>query len=639
MNRRRWPVLLSVLTGVLCGLPAGVLTGAPAAADPATGLSVSDIRAETGQVRFTVTASGLPAGTVLDGGGLGVDLDGTPLRATVVPAPAPTRTAAPERSVVLVLDTSGSMAGARLAAAKVAAGGYADGLPTDVRLGLVSVSDKPATVLNPTTDRVAFRAAVAGLSARGGTALYDGVALAAGLLTGPGERRVVVLSDGADTDSSATPAAVGTQLAGGRVTLDGIAYGPQAQSPAMNALAAGTGGRMVAAGDAASLRAAFAGIAAATRPPVATVTVTVPARLAGSTGVLRVTLTAGGVTVTAADTPVRIPAGPGPAALSVPPSPRWPLYLAVGAIGLAVLLAAAVGMHLLVGRKTVRSRLRQLEGFGTVSAPAHDESAMLRAALAVSEHAIARRGNLARIEADLDRAGMDLRPAEWILIRTGATALGGVLFALLLPWLLGLLVGGFGGWLGTGGYRRLRAGRRARRFNDELPDALQLVVSALRSGFSLPQAIAALVSEGDAAVAGEFGRALAETRLGGELEDALLRTAERNTSNDLAWLVMAIRVQREVGGTLSEVLETAVETMRERGRLRRHVRGLSAEGRLSAWVLGAMPVVLAAFMFATRREYLRPLYTTPLGLMMLVVAVVMMAIGVFWMSRVVKVEV
>nr|WP_275941273.1 type II secretion system F family protein [Planosporangium flavigriseum] len=590
-------------------------------------------------MRFTVAAQGLPPGTVLDGNRLVVDLDGTPVRATVVPAPEPSPTAAPERSVVLVLDTSGSMEGTRLVSAKEAAVGYAEALPADVRLGLVSVSEKPVSVLAPTTDRAAFRAAVDGLRAAGGTALYDGVQQALGLLTGPGERRIVVLSDGADTNSVATPAAVGGQLAAANVTLDGIAYGPDAHSPAMNNLAAGTGGRMVAAGDAAALRAAFAGIAAATRPAVAAVTVTVPGRLAGAAATLRVGVKTGGATLTA-DTPVRLAAGPALAAVPVPATPRWPLYVAVGGVGAGTLLAASIAMYLLVGRSAVRSRLRQLERFGAAPAQsAREESSVLRAAVSASEQVIARRGNAARIEFDLDRAGIDLRPAEWILVRLGVALLAGLFFALLLPWLVGLLLGGLVGWLATGVYRRLRASRRARRFNDELPEALQLVVSALRSGFSFPQAIGALVSEGDEAVAGEFGRALAETRLGGDLEDALLRTAERNASNDLAWLVMAIRVQREVGGTLSEVLETAVETMRERARLRRHVRALSAEGRLSAWVLGAMPVALAAFMFATRGEYLRPLYTTPLGVMMLVVAVVMMGVGVFWMTRVIKVEV
>ncbi|GII25617.1 VWA domain-containing protein [Planosporangium mesophilum] len=634
----RWPRWL--VAGLLVG--AGLLGAAPAAAEPDSPLAVSDVRTSDGELSFTLTAHGLPPGAELDGSGLTVDLDGTPVRATVVPAPEPSPTAAPERTVVLVLDTSGSMEGARLTAAKAAAGGYADALPADVRLGLVSVSDRPATVLEPSADRTAFRAAVAGLKARGGTALYDGVRQAAGLLTGGGQRRIVVLSDGVDTNSTAPPAAVGAQLAGAGITLDGIAYGPDASSPAMTALATGTGGRMVTAGDAASLRTAFAGIAAALRPPVAAVTVTVPGRLAGADATLHVALTAGGTTLTSAATSVSLPAGPGPVAVSVPRSPRWPLYLGLAATVVAVPLAAFAGMYLLVRRSTVRTRLRQLDSFGSAAGPAlraREESSVLRAALSASEYAITRRGLGGRIQADLDRAGINLRPAEWMLARAGGAALSGVLFAVLLPWLLGLLLGAAVGWLGTGLYRRLRAARRARRFNDELPDALQLVVSALRSGFSFPQAIAALVAEGDEAVSGEFGRALAETRLGGELEEALLRVAERNSSDDLAWLVMAIRVQREVGGGLSEVLETAVETMRERGRLRRHVRALSAEGRLSAWVLVAMPVVLAAFMFATRREYLRPLYTTPLGLMMLVGSVLMMGFGTFWMTRVIKVEV
>jgi tight adherence protein B len=132
---------------------------------------------------------------------------------------------------------------------------------------------------------------------------------------------------------------------------------------------------------------------------------------------------------------------------------------------------------------------------------------------------------------------------------------------------------------------------------------------------------------------------MAEIRLGGGLEDALDRVALRNNSRDLAWLVMAIRIQREVGGNLSEVMETAVATMRERAQLQRHVRALSAEGRLSAWVLTALPVGVAAFMFASRGDYIRPLYTTFLGLVMLVTAVVLLGVGAFWFSRLVKVKV
>jgi len=103
--------------------------------------------------------------------------------------------------------------------------------------------------------------------------------------------------------------------------------------------------------------------------------------------------------------------------------------------------------------------------------------------------------------------------------------------------------------------------------------------------------------------------------------------------------VMAIRIQREVGGNLSEVLETAVGTMRERARLGRHVRALSAEGRLSAMVLLGMPIVLGGWMFVFRREYLRPLYTEPVGVAMLVTSVLMVIAGGLWLRKLVKVVV
>ncbi len=172
-----------------------------------------------------------------------------------------------------------------------------------------------------------------------------------------------------------------------------------------------------------------------------------------------------------------------------------------------------------------------------------------------------------------------------------------------------------------------------------LPDALQLIIGSLRSGFSLSQAIDAMVRELPDPVASEFGRALGEARLGESLEDALARVAERMRSDDLRWAVVAIRVQQQVGGNLAEVLTTTVNTIRERDALRRHVRALSAEGRLSAWILVALPVLAGVFMFTVRTEYAMVLVTDPLGLLLLLIGVLLVAVGTFWMSRVIKVEV
>jgi tight adherence protein B len=110
-------------------------------------------------------------------------------------------------------------------------------------------------------------------------------------------------------------------------------------------------------------------------------------------------------------------------------------------------------------------------------------------------------------------------------------------------------------------------------------------------------------------------------------------------SKDMSWIAQAIMINQQSGGNLSEVLETATDTMRERARLFRHVRGLSAEGRLSAYILAGMPILVSAWMFYSNGEYLRPLYTEPLGMMMLGGGVFSLGLGCFWMSRIVKVEV
>ncbi|MEV0713454.1 type II secretion system F family protein, partial [Asanoa sp. NPDC050611] len=168
----------------------------------------------------------------------------------------------------------------------------------------------------------------------------------------------------------------------------------------------------------------------------------------------------------------------------------------------------------------------------------------------------------------------------------------------------------------------------------------QLVVSSLRSGFSLTQALDAVVRDGSPGpLVDELGRALGEVRLGADLADALERAAARVDNQDLGWAVIAIRIQRETGGNLAETLETAVDTLRERDRLRRHVHALSAEGRLSSYILIGLPFVLAGWMFLIRREYLSVLWTTFPGLVMLVGAGLLMVLGAFWMSRWLKVEV
>jgi tight adherence protein B len=240
----------------------------------------------------------------------------------------------------------------------------------------------------------------------------------------------------------------------------------------------------------------------------------------------------------------------------------------------------------------------------------------------------------------LDAAGMSLKPAEWLLMHVGIAITLGVAGLLLsggnlLYMLLFLFLGVVGPWI----YLSMAKSRRLKRFKGQLADTLQLMAGALSAGLSLAQSVDTVVREGSDPVSGEFRRALVETRLGVEIEDALSGVADRMQSVDFEWVVMAIRIQREVGGNLSELLNKVAETIREREYLERQVLTLSAEGRLSVWILGGLPPAFMAYLALANPEYLAPMVGSPLGWVMLTVMAVLLVVGIFWMKKLVKVDV
>jgi Flp pilus assembly protein TadB len=318
-------------------------------------------------------------------------------------------------------------------------------------------------------------------------------------------------------------------------------------------------------------------------------------------------------------------------------------FLAMLAVALYVLLAPTAKKQ----RVDKQARLDEVyryrvlgaySGLGVEVVPESQvESALTTKALAVVDRAVRARGQHNRIVFELERAGMRMRPEEWaaiqLAIAVGVAALGAFLLG---P--LGLLFGVLG-WLGCRYYIRRRTSKRIAAFTAQLPDALQLLAGALRTGFALNQALGTVVREGIEPVSSEFGRALHEIRLGATLEDALDDIVERMHSYDMSLVVMAIRTAREVGGNLAEVLTTTMLTMRERVQLYGQVRVLTAEGRFSAKVLAALPLLMAAYLLVFKKEYLRPLYTTGAGIVMLIGGVVLLIGGMFWLSRLTKIEV
>jgi tight adherence protein B len=268
------------------------------------------------------------------------------------------------------------------------------------------------------------------------------------------------------------------------------------------------------------------------------------------------------------------------------------------------------------------------------------DSVIGRGAVELAGRVTRSRGLDTAIDSRLEAAGLPLRTAEWLLVHVG-TAVGSAVLLLvvsgggLAATVLGLFIGLTAPWI----VLVLRQGRRETAFLTQLPDTLQLIAGSLQAGYSLPQALDTVVREGQPPMSSEFNRALIENRLGRNVEDALDGIANRMSSQDFSWVVMAIRIQREVGGNLAELLTTVGDTIRERQRLRRQVKVLSAEGRLSAWILGSLPVIFTLYLVLVKPGYLAPMLREGVGLLMIGMAVVLMVVGAVWISRVVRVEV
>ena len=291
-------------------------------------------------------------------------------------------------------------------------------------------------------------------------------------------------------------------------------------------------------------------------------------------------------------------------------------------------------------RLSPRSRLRW---YDEPAAPGLDTEGLINAAVLKRAKEIATRladrsGHLERIELAIESAGMRWRPGEVIVASAGLALAGGALLG-SLGGPLWALIGAVGGGFAPTLYIRRTAATRKQAFYEQLSDVLLLLSGALKAGYSLQQAVAAVGEDAKPPASEEFRRAMAEVRLGASLDDALEALARRSRMVDLEWSVLAIQIQREVGGNLAEILETIAGTIRERERLRRELRTLTAEGRLSGWVLGLMPFAIGSFLALRSPEYLEPLYQTGKGLAMVSVSAALLVVGTLWMRKIVKVEV
>ena len=641
----------------------GLLLVAAPAAHAADG-RISELDATSKGLRIVFGATELPEGQSLDPASVTVTLAGTELESA---AKAFGTTAAPARRSILVMDVSGSMAGERIAAARQAAASYVRSLPADVAVGIVTFADNATVRLPPTADRAKALASIASLAVvpDGGTALYAGTVAGTKAAGANGVRNLLLLSDGEDDGSN--PVRLPTAVAAVRdsgVTLDAVSLGAGVKVPSLKALAAAGGGKAVSATDVAALDDAFTAAANAVSNQLV-IDAVIPADAARGSQQVVVTATAGATTVSdqavallpaapSAGPAIDDPAfGPKPVPVATSSVPGWVLPVSIGALflGLAVVFAIAFAGNRGddADRGRVRRRLSRYSLSPRSAAPSSQDSAAPGAlgGSAVARSAVELAGRVTQsrdvdtmLGKQLDGAGVPMKPAEWALIHVGLTLGLGLLGLILsgfeiLPAALGLIVGFVAPYL----YLSYRRDKRCKEFDAALPDTLQLLAGSLAAGYSLPQAVDTVSREAQGVMATELNRAIVEARLGVPLEEALDDIAGRMASKDFSWVVMAIRINRDVGGNLAEVLTSVAATMRERERLRRQVKALSAEGRLSAWILGALPVLFAVYLVLVRPEYVGKLFTTPVGLAMVVVGIGLLLVGAVWLRKVVTVEV
>ena len=654
--------------GVAAAAVALVTASASAAfADGAQGRIDSLTPQADGHLSVVFSATGLGTNSAIDPKSVTALIDGQPVPALATPV-----TAAEQRTTMLTIDVSASMDSTigttttkRIDAAKQAATAYLRSVPRDVKVGLVTFAVVPKVIVAPTQDRAAVLQAVSKLAITPGgtTALFNGTIASIGQLGTVGTRNQLILSDGAN-DHGATLAQAVAAITASRTVVDAVSIGADANgAKQLTALTAAGHGHTVAANNTATLTSYFEQAAAAQTNQIV-VDVTVPTNVAGTSKSVTITALAGGQTIgdsrvailPAVDTgqPITNPAyGPQAVAPTQPGITARPWFLpaAIAAIALG-LFGIATFAFLSTDRENQKAGRvrRRLSRYSLVSrseptttvatSGALGQSQVARSATEFAGRVVQNRDLDAGLALKLDAAGVPLRPAEWMLIHVGIAITTGLVFTLLsgfkpLATLLGLALGIIGPYV----YLSVKEGRRKTQFAAQLPETLQLLSGSIAAGYSLPQAVDTVVRESDGPIAVELNRALVEARLGVPIEDALEAAAKRMDSVDFAWVVMAIRIQRQVGGNLAEVLSNVAATMRERERLRRQVQVLSAEGRLSAIILGALPLLFVVYLVLVRPEYIGLLITSPLGIILITVGVVLLVGGAFWLRKVVTVEV
>lgn len=256
-----------------------------------------------------------------------------------------------------------------------------------------------------------------------------------------------------------------------------------------------------------------------------------------------------------------------------------------------------------------------------------------------AESAAESRGSLQSTTSMLEKAEIPLRVGEAMAVQVGIVLVSMLLGYLMFGSPIGALILAVPGGLLPVSFVKFKVKKRRKKLEKQLPDTLTLLSSTLKAGYSFLQGIDAVGNEAEEPLAGEFRRTVNEARLGRDVDDALDDLAERVGSVDLLWAVVAIKIQREVGGNLAELLQTVADTMTARTRLRGEVAALTAEGRMSAYVLVFLPVLVGLAMYFMNRDYISTLWSHPMGYAAMGAGVLGIIVGSLWMRKIIDIKI
>jgi tight adherence protein B len=574
----------------------------------------------------------LPADAAIAPSHVRVTENGLPVRDLLF---SPLQSSGLKSAVVLAIDASDSMAGAPAEAAVDAARAFVDRRGPNEQVGLVTFNGAVHVLEPPTTDAAALRRTLAHpLALAYGTHIFDAIdgSLAALRHAGVPTGAIVVLSDGTDVGSNATVDAAVREAAAQHVRV--FTVGLQSKTfdaSTLQSIATRTGASYAEATSAAQLKPIYSELSKRLADEYLLQYRSVAAPQ--SHVVLRVTLEG---------------AGTGNAEYSAPTPSQLPPFhrsllsrFLLSGLSLAFLVLLVIGLlgyALSVTLERGRSRLvERIHAFGSggvaVAAKPGRKSPHRRIAASGSRHAS---GWIRKLERDLDIANMDYRATSVVAGTLVATLLLVVVFSLIATpmALLGMI---------TPFVARSFIGRKLRgvrdEFSEQLPTNLHVLASALRAGHSFAGALAVTVDNSEEPSRRELRRVVSDDRLGIPTDEALRRGAERMASRDLEQVALVAELQRTTGGNIAEVLDTVVETIRDRQDVRRMAQTLTAQGRMARWILSGLPVVTGLAFYVIDPDVMKPMLVSTGGQFALVFAAMMIVAGSFVIQRVIQIEV